>query len=116
MGGRFGDFIAVSGNSSAGVRSRPGHFHKTQRLQRAQRRLVLVACVFLTVFCGSLALMLVSEHRAVAVPTGAAAVHPADSDVLYFVSMNNGRHKFSSTLEEHNAAVHRYQILKEVGP
>ncbi|GIX21291.1 MAG: hypothetical protein KatS3mg121_0074 [Gammaproteobacteria bacterium] len=38
-----------------------------------------------------------------------AAAHPADSDVLYFVARGDGRHHFSRTLAEHNAAVDRYQ-------
>jgi len=38
-----------------------------------------------------------------------AAVEPADTDYLYFVSMNMGRHKFSRTLKEHNEAVWEYQ-------
>lgn len=38
-----------------------------------------------------------------------AAVEPADSPYVYFVSMNNGRHYFSKSLEEHNQAVWRYQ-------
>ena len=38
-----------------------------------------------------------------------AAVDPASTDFLYFVSMNNGRHTFSRTLEEHNHAVWLYQ-------
>ncbi|HEV8120049.1 MAG TPA: endolytic transglycosylase MltG [Candidatus Polarisedimenticolia bacterium] len=37
------------------------------------------------------------------------AVAPATTDFLYFVSMNNGRHHFSKTLEEHNRAVFEYQ-------
>ena len=44
-----------------------------------------------------------------------AVADPAKTDFLYFVAMNNGRHKFSKTLKEHNAAVHRYQIRGEVG-
>jgi len=31
------------------------------------------------------------------------------SDYLYFVAMGDGSHYFSSTLEEHNAAVDRFQ-------
>jgi peptidoglycan lytic transglycosylase G len=38
-----------------------------------------------------------------------AAVEPADTDYLYFVSMNTGRHYFSRTLKEHNQAVWEYQ-------
>jgi len=38
-----------------------------------------------------------------------AAVAPASTDYLYFVSMNTGRHRFSRTLEEHNRAVWEFQ-------
>ncbi len=38
-----------------------------------------------------------------------AALHPADSSYLYFVSMNEGRHQFSETYKEHVNAVNRYQ-------
>jgi UPF0755 protein len=38
-----------------------------------------------------------------------AAVAPAATDYLYFVSMNTGRHYFSRTLQEHNRAVWEYQ-------
>jgi UPF0755 protein len=39
----------------------------------------------------------------------AAAVDPAETEYLYFVSMNTGRHHFSKTLDEHNRAVWEYQ-------
>lgn len=39
----------------------------------------------------------------------AAAVHPENSDYLYFVSRNDGSSEFSRTLAEHNRAVNRYQ-------
>lgn len=39
-----------------------------------------------------------------------AALYPASSDYLYFVSKNDGTHVFSNTLREHNAMVRRYQI------
>jgi UPF0755 protein len=40
-----------------------------------------------------------------------AALHPADGDSLYFVATGeDGRHKFSATLKEHNRAVRRYQL------
>lgn len=38
-----------------------------------------------------------------------AVLHPAQSDVLYFVARGDGSHHFSSTLNEHNAAVNQYQ-------
>lgn len=38
-----------------------------------------------------------------------AALHPAASDVLYFVAKGDGSSQFSRTLEEHNRAVNRYQ-------
>jgi UPF0755 protein len=38
-----------------------------------------------------------------------AVLYPADVNYLYFVSKNNRTHHFSSTLEEHNRAVARYQ-------
>jgi len=38
-----------------------------------------------------------------------ASAQPAATEYLYFVSMNNGRHAFSRTLEEHNRAVWEYQ-------
>ena len=41
-----------------------------------------------------------------------AAVHPAEGTELYFVAKGDGSHYFSSTLEEHNQAVRRYQLNK----
>jgi len=38
-----------------------------------------------------------------------AAISPAHADYLYFVSMNNGAHRFSSSLKEHNRAVDSFQ-------
>lgn len=42
----------------------------------------------------------------------AAAVNPLEGDTLYFVSRGDGSHNFSVTLDEHNAAVRRYQLKK----
>jgi UPF0755 protein len=39
-----------------------------------------------------------------------AAVHPPDSDFLYFVSRNDGTHVFAKTLDEHNRNVQKYQV------
>ncbi|HEX9392041.1 MAG TPA: endolytic transglycosylase MltG [Usitatibacteraceae bacterium] len=39
-----------------------------------------------------------------------AAVKPAQSDKLYFVGKGDGTHYFSSSLEEHNRAVGKYQL------
>lgn len=41
-----------------------------------------------------------------------AALFPAQSDLLYFVSKKDGTHHFSTTLTEHNAAVKKYQLRK----
>jgi UPF0755 protein len=38
-----------------------------------------------------------------------AALHPAQSDFLYFVSDNNGHHRFARTMEEHNRNVIAYR-------
>jgi UPF0755 protein len=38
-----------------------------------------------------------------------AALHPQETDKLYFVSKNDGSHHFSATLAEHNRAVQQYQ-------
>ena len=39
-----------------------------------------------------------------------AALHPEPGDALYFVAKGDGSHYFSSSLEEHNRAVRKYQI------
>lgn len=41
-----------------------------------------------------------------------AALFPSQTDYLYFVSKNDGTHKFSSTFKEHQKAVIKYQINK----
>ena len=41
-----------------------------------------------------------------------AALHPAETNYLFFVSKNDGTHYFSSTLKEHNRAVFNYQIRR----
>ncbi len=45
-----------------------------------------------------------------------AALAPAPSEFLYFVSKNNGTHAFSRTLEEHNHAVAAHQHGKDPSP
>ena len=41
-----------------------------------------------------------------------AALHPADTDALYFVARGDGTHQFSSSLEEHEKAVREYQLKR----
>jgi UPF0755 protein len=45
-----------------------------------------------------------------------AVLDPADSDELYFVSRNDGSHKFSRTLREHERAVDEYQRRRRRRP
>ncbi|HEY3128879.1 MAG TPA: endolytic transglycosylase MltG [Acidobacteriota bacterium] len=44
-----------------------------------------------------------------------AALHPADTGYLYFVSRNDGSHAFSENLEAHNRAVEQYRRAKSAG-
>jgi UPF0755 protein len=41
-----------------------------------------------------------------------AALYPADTPYFYFVSKKDRTHKFSSTIDEHNRAVRKYQLGK----
>jgi UPF0755 protein len=39
-----------------------------------------------------------------------AALYPAQTDFIFFVSKNNGTHHFSANLVDHNRAVQHYQL------
>jgi UPF0755 protein len=41
-----------------------------------------------------------------------AALEPAEADHYYFVSRNDGTHKFSRTYREHSDAVRKYQLRR----
>lgn len=41
-----------------------------------------------------------------------AALHPQNTQALYFVATGNGEHVFSETLEAHNRAVRQYQLKR----
>jgi len=43
-----------------------------------------------------------------------AALHPADTPYLFFVSHNDGTHQFSRTVEEHNRAVRKFQLDRKM--
>ena len=45
-----------------------------------------------------------------------AAMHPAQSDFLYFVSDNNGHHRFATTSEEHSRNVAAYRRAVATNP
>ena len=42
-----------------------------------------------------------------------AALYPAETDYLYFVSKRDSTHQFSTTFKEHSRAVRKYQLKKQ---
>jgi UPF0755 protein len=44
-----------------------------------------------------------------ALPAIEAALHPANTEALYFVAKGDGSHQFSTTLEQHQKAVRQFQ-------
>jgi UPF0755 protein len=44
-----------------------------------------------------------------------AVLNPADVPYLYFVAVDDRRHQFSTTLDQHNAAVARYRLMRRGG-
>ena len=42
-----------------------------------------------------------------------AALYPADTRFIYFVSKKNGTHHFSTNIKEHNKAVRKYQMRRK---
>ncbi len=41
-----------------------------------------------------------------------AVMHPENTTALYFVARGDGTHQFSETIEQHNAAVRKYQLKR----
>jgi len=41
-----------------------------------------------------------------------AVMHPEDTKALYFVSKGDGTHQFSENIDQHNAAVRKYQLKR----
>ena len=39
-----------------------------------------------------------------------AALNPEDTTALYFVAKGDGTHQFSDNIDQHNAAVRKYQL------
>jgi UPF0755 protein len=44
-----------------------------------------------------------------------AALKPAKTSYLYYVATPDGRHKFSSSLQEHNRAIHEVRLMRHAG-